>query len=186
MKFLTLISFFLLGSAAGLPQKINITVDNLNTKQGILSSLSGEIQTFVDSLSTVSKGLFQFNLNQQHSGFYRLSFDNNKRVDLIYDNEAIEIETDANNILDSLKIIKSESNKIYYDFINLNKDYKTKTELLQLILARYPIEDDYYQTTKEKLNRVQEEYLYFVNVTSQSIPNSFIARYVTFCTITCC
>lgn len=178
MKFLTLISFFLLGSAAGLPQKINITVDNLNTKQGILSSLSGEIQTFVDSLSTVSKGLFQFNLNQQHSGFYRLSFDNNKRVDLIYDNEAIEIETDANNILDSLKIIKSESNKIYYDFINLNKNYKTKTELLQLILARYPIEDDYYQTTKEKLNRVQEEYLYFVNVTSQSIPNSFIARYV--------
>ncbi len=178
MKFLTLISFFLLGSAAGLPQKMNITVDNLNTKQVILYSLSGEIQTFVDSLSTVSKGLFQFNLSQQHSGFYRLSFDNNKRVDFIYDNEDIEIETDANNILDSLKIIKSESNKIYYDFIKLNKNYQTKTELLQLILARYPIEDDYYQTTKEKLNQVKEEYLYFVNVTAQINPNSFIARYV--------
>ncbi|HSW55550.1 MAG TPA: TlpA disulfide reductase family protein, partial [Ignavibacteriaceae bacterium] len=41
-----------------------------------------------------------------------------------------------------------------------------------------PIEDDYYQTTKEKLNQVQEEYLYFVNVTAQINPNSFIARYV--------
>ena len=38
--------------------------------------------------------------------------------------------------------------------------------------------DDYYQTTKEKLIQVQEEYLYFVNVTAQVNPNSFIARYV--------
>ena len=178
MKFLTLILFFLLGSSTSLPQKINIMVENLHSEKAILYSLSGEIQTFVDSLSTVSKGLFQFNLSQQHSGFYRLSFDNNRRVDFIYDNEDIEIETDANNILDSLEIIKSESNKIYYDFIKLNKNYQTKSELLQLILVRYPIEDGYYQTTKEKLNQVKEEYLYFVNVTAQINPNSFIARYV--------
>ena len=115
---------------------------------------------------------------KNHCGFYRLSFNNNKWIDFIYDNEDVEIETDANNILDSLKVIKSESNKIYYEFVKLNKDYKTKTELLQLILARYPKEDDYYQTTKEKLIQVQEEYQYFVNVTAQVNPNSFIARYV--------
>ncbi|HSW54317.1 MAG TPA: DUF4369 domain-containing protein, partial [Ignavibacteriaceae bacterium] len=178
MKFLTLILFFLLGSSTSLPQKINIMVENLHSEKAILYSLSGEIQTFVDSLSIVSKGIFKFNLNQQHSGFYRLSFDNNRRIDFIYDNEDIEIETDADNTLAETKIIQSEENKIYYEFVKLNKDYKTKTELLQLILARYPIEDDYYQTTKEKLNQVQEEYLYFVNVTAQINPNSFIARYV--------
>jgi len=102
----------------------------------------------------------------------------NTRIDFIYDNEDVDILTDANNIFDSLKVSKSESNKIYYDFVKLNKDYKTKTELLQLILARYPEVDDYYQTTKEKLIQVQEEYLYFVNVTAQSDPGSFIARYV--------
>jgi peroxiredoxin len=178
MKFLTLILFFLLGSATSLTQNINIMVENLHSEKAMLYSLSGEIQTFVDSLSIVSKGIFKFNLNQQHSGFYRLSFDNNKRVDFIYDNEDIEIESDANNILDSLKIIKSESNKIYYDFIKLNKNYKTKTELLQLVLARYPETDSYYQTTKEKLVQTQEEYLYFINVTAQINSISFIARYV--------
>ena len=55
-------------------------------------------------------------------------------LDFIYDKEEIEIKTDANNILDSIKIIKSESNKIYYEFVKLNKDYKIKSELLQLIL----------------------------------------------------
>jgi peroxiredoxin len=77
-----------------------------------------------------------------------------------------------------MKIFKSESNNFYYKFIKLNKDYKTKSELLQLILNRYPKDDDYYETTKEKLERFQEDYLYFVNVTSQVNPKSFVARYV--------
>ena len=81
-------------------------------------------------------------------------------------------------LFDSLKVLKSESNKIYYEFVKLNKAYKTKTELLQLILARYPKDDDYYQTTKEKLVQVQEDYLNFVNITSQTNPKSFVARYV--------
>ena len=45
-------------------------------------------------------------------------------------------------------------------------------------MSRYPKQDDYYQITKEKLIQVQEEYLYFVNVTAQADQNSFIARYV--------
>ena len=90
----------------------------------------------------------------------------------------VEVETNAENILEETTIVQSDENKLYYDFIKLNKDYKTKTELLQLIIARYPETDDYYQSTKEKLNQIQEEYLYFINVTAQSDPNSFIARYV--------
>ena len=49
--------------------------------------------------------------------------------------------------------------------------------MLQLILARH-LKDDYYKTTKEKLMRVQENYLYFVNTTSLANHNSFIARYI--------
>ena len=65
----------------------------------------------------------------------------------------------------------------------MNSSSSTKTtkqnqNCFQLILARYPKEDDYYQTTKEKLIQVQEDYLYFVNVTAQANPNSFVARYV--------
>ena len=43
---------------------------------------------------------------------------------------------------------------------------------------RYPQDDDYYQTTKEKLIQTQEHYLNFVNITAQTNPKSFIARYV--------
>ena len=75
-------------------------------------------------------------------------------------------------------MINSAASKLYYEFVKHSKDYKAKSELLQLIVARYPEEDNYYQATKEKLIQVQEEYLYFVNVSAQANPNSFIARYV--------
>lgn len=178
MKNILLFIILLLSDNFSFAQNISIGIDDLDEKKAVLASLSGEIISFIDSISVNKKSGFEFKLDKHNSGIYRLIFNNKIWLNFIYDDEDIEIETDANNILDSLKVIKSESNKIYYEFIKLNKEFKTKSELLQVILARYPKEDEYYQTTKEKLIQVQEEYLYFVNVISQSNANSFIARYV--------
>jgi thiol-disulfide isomerase/thioredoxin len=46
------------------------------------------------------------------------------------------------------------------------------------MLARYPEEDDYFQSTKQKLIQIQEDYLNFVKIGLQQNPGSFIARYV--------
>lgn len=159
-------------------QDVNIKVENLNDNNALLYFLEGEKLTDIDTLNSIGGGEFRLNLDRNHSGFYRLSFGSNSWIDFIIDGEDVNIKSYAHSIFDSLKVIKSGSNKIYYEFIKLNKDYKTKTELLQLILARYPKEDEYYQITKEKLTQVQEDYLKFVNVTSQSNPNSFVAKYV--------
>lgn len=171
------IFFILFNFSFSIAQEIVIEAANSNG-QATLFSLSGEKSLFIDSVTASNNNKYQFNLSNNHSGFYRLVFNNKKWLDFVYDRNDIEIETNVDNILELTSIIQSEENKIYYDFIELNNNYKTKTELLQLILARYPEEDEYYQTTREKLNQIKEEYLYFVNVTSQSDPNSFIARYV--------
>ncbi|QQS35608.1 MAG: TlpA family protein disulfide reductase [Ignavibacteriales bacterium] len=176
-KFLFLVLIFS-GLNYSFGQTLKFSVDNLDDSSVVLISLSGEKFSVIRSIDTKSKGKFEFDLDNNHPGIYRLGFSNNKSIDFIYDDEEVEIETDALNILGSIKVIQSESNKIYYNFIKLNKDYKTKSELLQLILARYPSDDDFYQTTKEELIQIQEEYLYFVNSTAQANPNSFIARYV--------
>jgi len=178
MKYFILVSILLLSNSFAFTQQINIRVDNLGKEKAVLYSLSGETSEFVDTLSAINEETFQFSLAEKHTGFYRISLSNHRKVDYVNDNEEVEIVSDANNILDSLKVLKSESNKTYYEFVKLNKDYKTKTELLQLILERYPEMDDYYDITKEKLIQLQEEYLYFVNVTAQANVSSFIARYV--------
>jgi thiol-disulfide isomerase/thioredoxin len=178
MKLYFLLAVFCFSIGVVFTQTIKIKVKNPTDASALLSSLEGEKVLFIDSISSINKGEFQFNLSNIPSGIYRLSFSINKWIVFIYDNEEVEIETDANNISENLKVIKSESNKIYYDFVKLNKAYKTKTELLQLILSRYPKEDNYYQATREKLTQIQDDYLNFVNITSQANPKSFIARYV--------
>lgn len=170
-----LLAFFI--SSSSFAQKISIKISGVTVVAATLLELEGEKTNLIDTVFS-QKEIFQFSLKTKHSGFYRLSFEKTKWLDFIFDGKDIEFQTDLNNIIDSLEIVKSETNKTYYKFLNLNKSYKTKTELLQLILARYPKDDDYYETTKNKLYQLQNYYRQFVKITSQVNSNSFIARYI--------
>ncbi|PIQ09919.1 MAG: hypothetical protein COW71_04675 [Ignavibacteriales bacterium CG18_big_fil_WC_8_21_14_2_50_31_20] len=167
---------FLLISCNNFAQKINIEILKSTDKPEI-SQLEGEKASIIDTVISAS-GNFQFSLEGKHNGFYRIQLDSKHWLDFINDGNDVEIKTDFNSLIDSLQIVKSESNKLYYNFLELSKLHKTKTELLNLILAHYPQKDEYYQTTKAKLIQIQAEYKHFVEVTSQNEPRSFIARYI--------
>ena len=157
-------------------QTISIEISNAPQK-AILLELEGEKTTKIDS-AFAKDDIFQFNLSNKHYGFYRLQFDKKYSLDFINDGKNVELRTKYKNINDSLVVVNSESNKLYYDFIKLNKSYKTKTELLQLIIERYPKGDNYYQITKNKLLQIQNDYKKFIDINIQKKPNSFIARYI--------
>jgi peroxiredoxin len=176
MKYSVLIFVVLLIFSDSFAQGIVIKVADSNGKAALFS-LSGEKTFFVDSIAAVNNS-YNFNLSNNHPGFYRLVFGNKKSIDFINDNEDIEIEYTSADNDKNINIIKSESNKLYSDFVKLNKDYKTKTDLLYLIIASYPKEDDYYNTSVAKLKSIQKDYLNFVNITAQSKPKSFIAQYI--------
>src|ERR1035437_6942394 len=161
-------------------QTINIKIKDLNHETGQLSYLKGENFIKTDSIIPIEQGNFHFTFpkNSAHLGFYRLILTNGKWVDFVNDDEDITITTDVNNMQDSLSIVKSESNKLYYQFLKLNKQYKVKTDLLQFVLAKYPKDDEYYAVTKNKLLQLQKDYAQFVYITSQKNPQSFIARYI--------
>lgn len=155
-----------------------VTFEILNSKGNAeLFQLEGEKANQIDSVFS-QDGIFQFSIKGKLSGFYRLQFDNKHWIDFINNGKDVKVTTDYDNIIDSLKVIESESNKLYYEFLKLNKAYKTKTELLQLIIARYPQDDDYYITTQKKLFEIQNDYQQFVKITSQVDSNSFIAKYI--------
>ncbi|PKL82588.1 MAG: hypothetical protein CVV24_09290 [Ignavibacteriae bacterium HGW-Ignavibacteriae-3] len=160
-------------------QSLNFIVKGSGSDKAFLFSVEGEKTFLIDSLTSKSKDHFtcDFTGSSRHPGLYRLLV-LNKRIDFIYDGEDILIKTESENPLDSMKVEKSESNSIYYSFVRLNRQYKTKSELLQLILMRYPKDDNYYRTTINKFEQLQKEYTEFVDKYSRVNPNSFIAKYV--------
>ncbi len=161
-------------------QSLQLTIKNIGTGSAKIQSRQGEKVTLLDSITSNEKVSFSFSFKDKkyHHGFYRLSFTNNRAVDFIYDGSDIKLRTDVSAILDSMEVVSSDCNRLYYTFIKLNKAYKTKTDLLQLLLLRYPKGDDFYKAVQIKINQLQNEYLDFVTITSQKEPQSFIARYI--------
>ena len=129
-------------SSFSISQTISVKITGASGKV-VLLKLEGENTSEVDIIN-LSKQDFQFSLDNEPSGIYRLEFDNRHWINFINDGEDIELKTDYYNLVDSLEIVESESNLLYYDFLKLNKLYKTKTELLNLVLIRFPQDDEYY------------------------------------------
>jgi len=180
MNKLFLAIIFLFSGIPLLSQTIDITVSNLKADKTYLSALSGEKYSQIDSVVAKEGGRFVFNIKEQHKhpGIYRLSFGKSKPIDFVFDNEGVKITTDAGAVTDSMKIEASEASRIYYSYIKLNRQYKSKSELLQLVLARYPSDDPYYETTKMTAARLQKEYIGFVDNESRKQPKAFISRYL--------
>jgi peroxiredoxin len=177
MKLIPIILLFFF-ACVSIAEEIKIVVKNSSSESASLSSLEGEKLTFIKNVKSSGDGEFSFSGDNLFTGFYRLKFGKNRWIDFIYDGNKISLDTDASNIIDSMEVIESETNRLYYQFVMLNKAYKTKTDLLNLILARYPRDDKFYADAQQRLTQLQNEYVEFVNITSQKKPRSFISRYI--------
>lgn len=179
MKPICILTFFLLLCSNSFSQDIEFRVSGISNTT-YLSEVIGETTIIQDSFPSNPKGIYNLSLNKSkyHEGVYQFHLNNNHWINFIYDGNDINIRTSASDIIDSMHIIKSESTKLFYDFVKLNRDYKSKTKMLQLILARYPKDDNYYITTKDKLVSIQNEYAEFIKSVHQSHRGSFIDRYI--------
>jgi len=117
----------------------------------LLFLLEGEKVSLIDSITSIDKVEFQFTSRTIHSGFYRLTLSNNRLLGFIFDNEDVEIETYANNILDSLKILKSESNKIYYEFL-LGKSVEKK-----IVLSYYEFKESCHGDAVKNKKKIKDK-----------------------------
>ncbi len=161
-------------------QNISIQITGTSASKAFLYELSGENAALKDSVLSGTPGAFSFSLSETkyHQGFYRFVFEQNKRIEFLNDGKDVSIKTHSLNIQDSTEVLSSASNLAYYSFIKLNRQYKTKSELLQVILTRFPKDDDFFESTRERLSRLQKEYTGFITSVPEKYPNSFISRYI--------
>lgn len=179
MKPICILTFFLLLYSNSFSQNIEFQISGISNTT-YLSEVIGETTIIQDSFPSNPNGIYNLSLNKSkyHEGVYQFNLNNNHWINFIYDGDDINIRTSASDIIDSMHIIKSESTRLFYAFVKLNRDYKSKTKMLQLILARYPKDDDYYITTKDKLVSIQREYADFIKSVHQNHRGSFIDGYI--------
>lgn len=150
---------------------------NASTQIAILALIKGETISRVDS-AEYKDNSYSFTLDKNHpTGLYRLII-GDRWINFIFDHKDIEIHADMNHLMNSVKVINSESNNLFFEFIRRNYAYKTKTQILLSVISQYPQIDDYYNLTVKKFKQLNMEYQNFIIKSSSKHPKSFVSRYI--------
>lgn len=118
--FIALLIFLISIGFSLAQQAVSYTIAGLKDGKAYLLAVHGGRQDPVDSCHTLN-GLIEFkNTAALPAGVYRISFEDSLFTDIIINNEVVIMSNNMDNMLDSLKILSSKENKIYYDFWRLS------------------------------------------------------------------
>ncbi len=171
-------------------QSYNITanIKNLPEDKIILTRFRGDHLYTVDSLHSTSSDI-QFTIPQNFPpGLYRLILGENQRaesmressprIDLIFNKENIHIQSDFNFLFDSLKIIESEENKIYYSFLREFEQLEYRKHQVYPLLNNYPKETKFYKQVISEFHKVQHEQSQLIEKMCTKYPNTYATKLI--------
>ena len=151
MKYHLLILIFFLAaydSIAIQPYSLKLHFKNQTKYRIVLQSITGDQLTVMDSLVKINKdGTYHFREGLP-VGMYRLLFTRTlkgkaingpkQQLDFIFNNEDIEFATDIQTPTESLNVIKSEENRVWFAF-------KKKETEIQKLIKELDIEIDFFR-----------------------------------------
>ncbi len=109
----------------------------------VFSKIYGKQEIATDSTVLDKNGSFLFIFpDSQYVGIYRISLSKDNYADIIFNKENISLETEISRLSDKMKIIESNENKLYYEYINgtatLNDSIDSLTTLGQKLYDNDP------------------------------------------------
>lgn len=161
MKQLLIFLLFLIGySSKCQDYRLEAIIKNAPIKEVYLADFYGDKNHLLDTVIPDNKGYIVLQMKETYfPGMYRIFLDKEIFFDIIYNKENIKIQTDYNHLADSLKVIASKENKLYYDFLKAGNEYRRKFELLSPVVNYYPQNDTFYLDLKEKYIAAQNEFI---------------------------
>jgi len=167
---------------------IKADISGLPANKIILTRIHGDNLYTIDSLIAARQD-FSFSLPQDLPvGLYRLILGKTKRaefmggppqsIDLIFNNENISINSDFNFPLDSLKIIESEENKIYYSFQNKYNQLEYRIQQVYPLIINYPKSTAFFKIAVDEFHNLQREQIQLIEETVKKYPDTYASAMI--------
>ncbi len=173
----------LIGPFLGMAQStytLHGQLDGLSNQPVYLLNFYGEKNALLDSTRSDGAGSFSFLMPATLApGLYRVSWGQEKYIDLIFNRENISFRTNAGHASDSLVIIQSVENKIFYDFMVVDRISQTKLELLQPVVDYYPDQDSFYFNAIANYEQVQRHQEEILDSLKRTFPDSYSVKILT-------
>jgi peroxiredoxin len=155
---------------------ISGNIRGMKGQRMLLQSIFGERTKTIDSTLTDDAGTFQFAMTNRLPGMYRIAWSKEANVDVIWNRENVVFTTTSQNPDDSAQIVSSEENRIFREFIRFDKMNQAKLQLLVQILDYYPEKDQFYKSTVQEFDRIQNGQMRWLDSTKSRHPGSWAVR----------
>ena len=169
---------------------LQLHVTNQPDNQIILGWVSGDDIHKIDSAKVFNySAKFDFP-DGSHPGVYRLIFgktgyarvmdEDPQILDFIFNNENIELQTDFKKPLEALKVVQSDENQTYFDFVNRQNEYEKALSLMEKEVDLLWNRKDTAGATQlaDEFNRLQMEWDMKVVQTVEQNSNLFAAKLI--------
>lgn len=170
--------------------QVKITVKNLPADaQPLLLSIYNGNMFVIDSLAGKNQDTLTFRIPENSAaGMYRAilgmppyaRFTNAQPIvfDFLFNKEEVEFTLDFSNPANTVEVIRSKENRIYFDFLKADALYYQKLALLEQVVMDYPDQDEFYRKALEFYQKAQQQRDKFIDKTYASHRNTLAGRII--------
>lgn len=190
MKHLILLFLVVSINLPGITQSyyLQSRIDGFVGSRAYLMQLKGDQQNIIDSSSSL-EGVFAFQFSAAFNpGVYRVIlgdegnsnfFDEDPMYfDFIFNNENIILRSSYATLIDSMKILQSKENSIYYRYLKANEKFQVKMGRLAPLFELYFPGDKLYPSLNEEFADLQNEITGFSLALIKEAPESLAASVI--------
>lgn len=170
-------------------QDIHIKVDGLLAEEVYLQAYHGSDLQTVDTARVMDEEIYFKNKNY-HEGLYRIILGSTEDAamfkmevsafDFVISTEDISLQTSYFDPVQSMKVIQSNDNALFFDYLNYNASYRTKLGSLLSLLSDYSDKDQFYPDLRREIIRLQKAYNDKLILMASDTAHDFIHAYLTF------
>lgn len=161
MKSILILTFALVASFS-FGQKLKFKVANQKDTTVYLVKYFGQKLYYADT-AEMKGGYVEFDGKKQQPGILGVLFPGQKFFEFVYNNEEVQIETSAPDFVGTMKVKKSEENRVFLDYIKFIGPKKTETTSLIDQRSKLKSDDPKYKELTTKIDALNKEVIDYQN-----------------------
>lgn len=178
-KIILIFSIIIIAFSTFAEKTLTITLEPCTVDTIYLASYYGDNFYINDTAIRKNGSVFTFhNISKKDIGLYRLIFSPKHFADIIINNENIVLKCNPQFPKESMDVIKSKENKLYYDFKREEFEIETSIQALNPAILKYPKQSSFYDTLIAKYSNLQYRKQFIIDSIAVNHEKTFAAKLI--------
>ncbi|MBX2950163.1 MAG: redoxin domain-containing protein [Crocinitomicaceae bacterium] len=169
--------FIALTSVVTFGQKLKFKIVGQADTTVHLVKYSGTKLFYADT-AEIKGGYVEFDGAKQQPGMLGILLPGQQLFEFIYNKEEVHIETQKPNFVETMKVKKSEENRIFNDYVKFISERKTTAQKLATEINTLEKTDPKYKGLEDQINAINKEVIAYQHNLVKTYPNMLVGKMI--------